>query len=201
MKVRVTVMGTFRRLFVRWKSRIYQARFVWEVRRIWGGSVALAGCRMNVPVRGTGACGFIQIGNDNNFGYQFAPILGDGRILLQPRGKEARIVIGSHCAFSNNISIIARCEIIIGDKFLCGDRVTIVDSDFHNIRPERRWDDAGETRPVRIGDNVWVGSGATILKGVSIGDHSIVAPGSVVTKDVPARVVVGGVPARIIRAI
>lgn len=55
--------------------------------------------------------------------------------------------------------------------------------------------------PIQLGKNVWVGSNSTILQGVTIGDNAIVAAGSVITKDVPANTIVGGVPARYIRSI
>ena len=55
--------------------------------------------------------------------------------------------------------------------------------------------------PVKIGNNVWIGAHATILAGVTIGDNAVVAAGAVVTKDVPVNVVVGGVPAKIIKTI
>jgi acetyltransferase-like isoleucine patch superfamily enzyme len=55
------------------------------------------------------------------------------------------------------------------------------------------------TAPVRIGDGVWVGSGATILAGVTVGDGAVIAAASVVTKDVPPGVLVAGNPARVIR--
>jgi maltose O-acetyltransferase len=161
----------------------------------------MAKCQMNVPVRGIGSCGDIQIGPNVYFGYGLAPLLGDGRILIQAREKDARIRIGANCSFSNNITIVARQEIIIGDRFLCGDRVSVFDSDFHVVDPENRWKGPGISKPVRIGNNVWLGSNVMVLKGVSIGDHSVVAPGSIVTKDVPSRVVVGGIPAKIIKTI
>ena len=55
--------------------------------------------------------------------------------------------------------------------------------------------------PIRIGKGVWIGANATVLAGVTIGDHAVVAAGAVVTKDVPARAIVGGVPARFIKYI
>lgn len=53
--------------------------------------------------------------------------------------------------------------------------------------------------PIHIGRNVWIGANATVLPGVTIGDHAVIAAGAVVTKDVPANTVVGGVPAKVIR--
>jgi acetyltransferase-like isoleucine patch superfamily enzyme len=75
--------------------------------------------------------------------------------------------------------------------------VAIFDSDHHPIEPSR------PTRfaPVRLGANVWVGRSATILPGVTIGDHAVIAAGSIVTDDVPARTLMAGVPARPIRTL
>ena len=192
----------FTRAPVGWlMSNVHKARFVFEVRFLYAGHVGIINCIMNVPVRGTGSCGSVQIEAQNTFGYRLAPMSGDGRILIQARDKCARIRIGAHGAFANNITIVARKEIVIGERLLCGDRVAIFDSDFHLVDPEKRWEGHGISKPVKIGDNVWLGSNVMILKGVTIGDHAVVAPGSVVTKDVPPRVVVGGVPARIIKSI
>jgi acetyltransferase-like isoleucine patch superfamily enzyme len=107
---------------------------------------------------------------------------------------EERIEIGSHCLVSWNVGI--------------------ADSDFHPLEPARRLIDAHalapfykdrpprpklETRPVIISDNVWIGMNAVILKGVSIGENSVVAAGAVVTKSVPANCVVAGNPAILTR--
>ena len=71
--------------------------------------------------------------------------------------------------------------------------VTIMDNDFHYI------DDNDNTKPVYIGDDVWIGCHSLVLKGVHIGDGAVIAAGSVVTKDVPSCSVVGGNPAKIIK--
>ena len=67
----------------------------------------------------------------------------------------------------------------------------------HGLEPDRRGDNI--PAPIHVGENVWIGSHATILPGVTIGENAIVAAGAVVTKDVPADTVVAGVPARPIR--
>ena len=73
----------------------------------------------------------------------------------------------------------------------------ITDSDWHGIYDRVNRDST--VKPVRLGDNVWLGDRATVLKGVTIGDNSIVAASSVVTKDVPANVIVAGNPAIVVR--
>ncbi|MDQ0643810.1 acetyltransferase-like isoleucine patch superfamily enzyme [Microbacterium murale] len=69
----------------------------------------------------------------------------------------------------------------------------------HDLAPSRRAD--MHPAPVSIGRNVWIGANATILAGVTIGDDAVVAAASVVTKDVPARTVVVGSPARVVRSV
>ncbi|MBV9008366.1 MAG: acyltransferase [Verrucomicrobia bacterium] len=107
---------------------------------------------------------------------------------------EARIEIGSHCLISWNVGI--------------------ADSDFHPLAPVQRLIDAKalapyyanrpprpklETAPVIIHDNVWIGMSAVILKGVSIGENSVVAAGAVVTRNVPPNCVVAGNPAQLVK--
>lgn len=158
------------------------------------------GTTFNVPVR-SGGNGTLIIGTGNGFGYRPAPRVGSGEILLQPRGRNARIIIGANNSFSNNVSVIAAGEIVIGDGCQIGDQAVIYDCDFHEIDPRYRNRSVGPILPVRIGCNVWLGSRAMVLKGVSIGDNSVVAAMSVVTKPVPPNCVVAGNPARIIRKI
>ncbi len=86
----------------------------------------------------------------------------------------------------------------IGDGCLIGQQVVIATLN-HDLNPARRKDMLPER--VKIGDNVWVGAHATILPGVTVGDNAVIAAGAVVTKDVPANAVVGGVPAKIIKTV
>jgi len=107
----------------------------------------------------------------------------------------ATLQIGSgYC----NINCLIRCKerICIGHGVMIAHNVTIMDSDFHEINR------AGYimTRPVVIEDHVWIGKGATILKGVTIGTGSIIAAESVVTHNVPAHSLVAGNPAKIIKS-
>ena len=79
--------------------------------------------------------------------------------------------------------------------------MTVLDSDFHEIDPSRRIDGNPKTGKVVIGDNVWIGDRVMILKGSTIGKNSVVAAGAVVSGEFPANVLIGGVPAQVIREI
>jgi acetyltransferase-like isoleucine patch superfamily enzyme len=112
-------------------------------------------------------------------------------------GKEAKLSIGENSFVSVNSRITCIDEVTIGDNTAISWNVQILDTDFHNlvVNGERK----KETKPVKIGNKVWIGTNATILKGVTIGDGAIIAAGAVVTKDVPEGCLVGGNPAKIIK--
>ncbi|WP_026531928.1 DapH/DapD/GlmU-related protein [Arthrobacter sp. H41] len=103
-----------------------------------------------------------------------------------------RIFINSGCKFQDQGGVV------IGDDCLIGHN-TVVATLNHDLRPSRRAD--MHPAPVMIGRNVWIGSNATILPGVTIGDNAVVAAASVVTKDVPADSIVVGSPARVVRQV
>lgn len=94
-----------------------------------------------------------------------------------------------------NVTISCFEKIEIGENVIISENTMIRDSDNHTIVR----DGYTPTAPIKIGNHVWIGVNCTILKGVTIGDGAIIAAGSVVTKDVPAHSLVGGVPAKVIR--
>lgn len=94
--------------------------------------------------------------------------------------------------------ILDCCSVHIGDNVLCAPSVQIYTAT-HPTDPEIRLSGLELAAPVRIGNNVWIGGGAIICPGVTVGDHATIAAGSVVVKNIPARVVAGGNPCRIIR--
>ena len=114
--------------------------------------------------------------------------------------KGARLVIGNHVGISGAILFAFR-EICIGDHVKIGAGVKIYDNDFHPLQKLARRINSAEhigIAPVYIGNDVWIGTDAIILKGVTIGEGAIVAAGSVVTRDVAAHTIVGGTPAALI---
>jgi acetyltransferase-like isoleucine patch superfamily enzyme len=108
-------------------------------------------------------------------------------------GAGARLTIGDGTFLNRNVEVIAGKEVSIGSDCKIGWDVVILDTDQHPT-PGRGWD----IRPVRIGDRVWIGARAMILKGVTIGDDAIVGAGSIVTQDVAAGVTVVGPSAHVL---
>ena len=108
-----------------------------------------------------------------------------------------RIEIGDDALLSPGTRISASDEIIIGNAVMMANGTYITDSDWHTVYDRTRRDE--EAKPVHIGDNVWLGDGSCILKGVTIGDNSVVAARAVVTRDVPPNVIVAGNPAKIVK--
>ena len=111
---------------------------------------------------------------------------------------------GKNIHIGKNVFLNMGCKfqdqggISIGDGALIGHNVVLATLN-HDMRPDRRA--SMLPAPIRLGRRVWIGAHATILPGVTIGDNAIVAAGAVVTKDVPANVIVGGVPAAILKKI
>jgi maltose O-acetyltransferase len=109
---------------------------------------------------------------------------------------------GGHLEIGDNVfvnygsSLVSSAHVRVGDGCLIGTHVMVMDCDFHRVE-DKAWDTTG--RPVVLEERVWLGNRSIVLKGVTIGHDAVVAAGSVVTKDVPPRTVVAGVPARVVR--
>ena len=108
------------------------------------------------------------------------------------------VIIGHHTRVGLHNTVIGPVTIGNHVNLAQGITVTALNHNFDDV--ERRIDEQGvSTQPVVIGDDVWIGANAVILPGVTIGHHVVVAAGAVVTKDVPSRTLVAGVPAKVIR--
>jgi len=106
-----------------------------------------------------------------------------------------RINIGEGCYINQGVTLAAASLIDIGPHVRIGEMVAIHDTAFHPVNPQV----PTRTQPIRIGRNAWLGHGAVILPGVTIGEHSVVGAGAVVSKDVPPKSIAAGVPAVVIR--
>lgn len=113
---------------------------------------------------------------------------------------------GKHVHFGKNIyanfnlTLVDDTHIYVGDYTMFGPNVTVATAG-HPVLPSLRESGYQYNMPVRIGRNCWIGAGALIMPGVSIGDNSVIGAGSVVTKDIPANVVAVGNPCRVLREI
>ncbi len=108
---------------------------------------------------------------------------------------KTKIIIGNNCGFSGTV-IGAFIEVRIGHNVRCGANTLITDSDWH-IDDHR----SGIPKTVHIQDNVWLGEGVKVLKGVTIGENSIIGAGSIVTKNIPANAIAAGNPCKVIKII
>lgn len=110
------------------------------------------------------------------------------------------IFVGENFYANFDCLILDTCPVVIGDNCMLAPGVHIYTAT-HPLMPDERNSGLEYGKPVNIGNNVWIGGRSVINPGVTIGDNAVVASGAVVTKDVPANVVVGGNPARIIKRI
>lgn len=152
-------------------------------------------CRQYTKLSGAGR---VEIGAGCFFGYKYGGFHRGGSVEIQSRYKNSIIKIGSNVVSNNNVFICSANYIEIGSDTLIGQNVFIIDHEAHGIDPlERR--KLGVVGKVIIGRNVWIGNNVVILKNTEIGDNSIIATGAVVSGKFPADMIIGGVPAKIIR--
>jgi acetyltransferase-like isoleucine patch superfamily enzyme len=146
--------------------------------------------------------GSIVLGREVEFGWPTSALFYTGYCHIEASKPGSVVEFGHGVEVNNNAFIKSEGPgIRIGARALLGSGVTIYDSDFHDLRPNRRREGRPRMAPVELGEDVFVGDGVKILKGVSIGAHSVIGAGSVVTSSIPAGVIVAGNPARVIRAL
>jgi acetyltransferase-like isoleucine patch superfamily enzyme len=123
--------------------------------------------------------------------------IGDGTKI---RCHEGVVEIGDKTVFGQECTVSAYQRVRIGEQCVIADRAMFIDFDHGVTEVERPIRVQGiYKRDTIVGSNVWIGYGACILRGVRVGDNSVVGTNAVVTKDVPANSVVGGVPAKVLR--
>ncbi len=110
------------------------------------------------------------------------------------------ISVGKEFYANHGLTILDTAPVTIGDDVLIGPGVTIACAT-HPLNAEERRSGVEIAKPVTIGNTVWIGIGASVLPGVTIGDNAVIAAGAVVTKDVPADTMVAGVPAKVVKVL
>lgn len=175
--------------------------------RIWkyqllSNCAHVRGCAViHQPVLFLGA-GEVVLGAGVEFGWPASAGFYSGYCHVEARVEGSRIEIGDGAQINNNAFIKSEGPgIRIGRGALIGSFVEIFDSDFHELSPDRRRGGVPQMEYVELGENVFIGDGAKILKGVRIGANSVVGAGSVVTSSIPPDVIAAGNPARVVRAL
>jgi|TARA_B100000003_G_scaffold119220_1_gene106823 acetyltransferase-like isoleucine patch superfamily enzyme len=110
---------------------------------------------------------------------------------------KGELKIGKYCLITPGVRIMAAESIEIGDACMFAHGAYISDADWHGIYD--RSEPVGNTKPIILKDNVWIGDSAIVCKGVTIGENSIIGAGAVVTKNIPANVVAAGNPAKVVK--
>jgi acetyltransferase-like isoleucine patch superfamily enzyme len=108
-----------------------------------------------------------------------------------------RIEIGNFALICPGVRISAATEIVIGESCMLAQGAFVTDSDWHGVYDRSLA--IGNTAPVRIGNNVWIGDSTIVCKGVQIGENTIIGAGSVVVRDIPANAVAAGNPAAVLK--
>ncbi len=163
---------------------------------------------IKVKIRGGGKfygwCSFfrrngsvIKIGKNAKFNYSnWSNHIGlNHRCIISTMSSDAELVIGDNLGMSSS-TITCFKKIEIGNKVRIGANCVIADGDFHLDDPR-----IGEPKPIKIEDNVWLGYGVIVMKGVTIGENSIIGMNSIVTKDIPANSIATGSPTRVVKTI
>jgi len=179
--------GMLNRKYARLIVRLLRRRFLTPTgRRLRTDGIAFIGPGVALEI---GPGGRVELGRWSWIGHGTKIRCHEGLVSIG-----AKTVLGQECTVS------AYQHVSIGRECVIADRVMLIDFDHGVVEVDRPIRLQGiYKRDVRVGNNVWIGYGACVLRGVTVGDNAIIGTNAVVTKDVPANAIVGGVPARLIR--
>ena len=177
-------------LFFRPEGIYTSSLVIWRCKGKVIASSTLIGIRSNrlglIPF----SKGIVEIGRNATFNSGKHVRISHGcRIFLQ-----GELSIGEKTYINPNCHLVVNNKLQIGSDCAISWNFQVMDSDLHKVT-----DSANDAKPVKIGNHVWIGANVTILKGVEIGDGSIIAAGSIVSKNIPAGVLAGGVPAKVLK--
>jgi acetyltransferase-like isoleucine patch superfamily enzyme len=186
---------------ISYASLIVQRPRIWKYRRLSTCADVRGTPIVWQPVLFLGP-GRIAMGANVEFGWPTSGGFHSGYCHVEASTPDSAIELADS-AQVNNCALIKSegAGIRIGPRALLGSRICIYDSDFHDLHPDRRRNGRPEIAPVELEENVFIGDGTLILKGVTIGRDTVVGAGSVVTRSLPAGVVAAGNPARVVRAL
>jgi len=172
------------------RLRILQFRFLSDCARVEGRPV------LRQPVQFVGQ-GTVRIGRNVNLGIYPSPHFFSGYIYIEARSPDSLIQIEDDVCINNNSVLVSDGPgIFIGRGTMLGWHCEIIDSDFHDLHPDRQVSGEAKTGRVVIEENALIGANVKILKGVRIGKNAVIANGAVVTRPVPKNTVAFGNPAR-----
>ena len=160
--------------------------------------IALRGCsQVGYGPRLFGRC-HVSGGSGIHIGERLLMIAGTAPCELSAHDG-GRLEIGDRVFVNYGSSISAHTLVRIGDDCKIGQHAIILDCDYHDMEDPLHYGGHGPSLPVVLEQGVWLGARVTVLKGVTIGRSSVIAAGSVVTRDIPAGVLAGGMPAKVLR--
>jgi acetyltransferase-like isoleucine patch superfamily enzyme len=176
------------------RPRVWKYRVLSTCPNVRGGAPIV-----NQPVLFVGP-GTVELGEGVQFGWRRSPAFYNGYTHIEAAYAQALISIGDRTEVNNNTFMKSEgAGIAIDRDGLFGPFVEIFDSNFHDLHPDRRHGGTAKMAPVVIEPTVFLGMGVRVLKGVTIGENTVVGAGAVVTSSLPAGVIAAGNPARPIR--
>lgn len=161
----------------------------------------LAGVNLGKGVKFFGSCyiqksrsAILKIGANSSFrSHPISNLIGVNRPCILSVGSNAKLVIGKNCGFSGTV-IGCFEQITLENNVRCGSNTLITDSDWHldDLR-------SGNPSSIYLERNVWLGVNVTVMKGVRIGENTVIGAGSIVTKNIPPNVIAAGNPCKVLR--
>jgi acetyltransferase-like isoleucine patch superfamily enzyme len=193
-------MNRIKRAIKRRLFRLYQALRIRKYCFLSNCENVIGTPIINQPVQMVGR-GTIKFNGKVNLGVFPSPGYLSGYIYIEARYPDSVVEFGDGVWLNNNSSFVSEGPgIYIGARAMLGPGCSVVDSDFHDLHPDRRMTGVPKKGKVVIGENAFVGSNVSILKGVEIGKNSVVGCGAIVSQSIPENVVVVfGNPAKIVK--